>query len=92
MGIRPKRALKIAIQAAASKALRLAGVNGLVAGVASHLFWRFIVVPIIKHAHKKGRLKVTKSSIVVQKHDKSWHNLNHGLEQKSWNDLKHGME
>ena len=74
---RKRLALKKIVEAATSQALKFGGVNGLIAGVVSRLFWRFIVVPIVKHAHKKGGLRTSKTSIVVQKHGKVWHNLNY---------------
>ena len=79
--------LKRILETAASRALRLAGVNGLVAGVASRLFWRFIVVPIVKHAHRKGRLGIRNHAIHIQKHNKVWHNLNYDTDSRYSPDL-----
>lgn len=73
-----RRTVKRLVEVAATRGLKLLGLNGLVAGVVSHLFWRFVVVPIVKHAHRKGGLVVKKDSIHLQKHDKTWHNLKYG--------------
>ena len=75
-----KRVLKKLILAAASRGLRYLGVNGLVASVAAHLFWRFIGVPIVKYAHKKRRLAYHEGSFFVKKHGKVWHNLRCGTD------------
>ena len=90
---RATKALKGTVMAVASKALRLAGVNGLVAGVASHLFWRFIVVPIVKHARKEGRLKASRyQKLYVLKKKKLWHNLDNGEDQSPHFDPDRGLK
>lgn len=81
-----KRLLKHLVEIAASRGLKLFGVNGLVAGVASHLLWKFIIFPIVRHAHKKGGLQSQGSkkpgTIHVKKHKtkhgEMWHNLSNG--------------
>lgn len=78
--------VKRLVEIAASRGLKLLGVNGLVAGVASHLLWKFIIFPAVKHAHKRGGLQAHNGkktgNIHIKKyktkHGEMWHNLSNG--------------
>ena len=71
------RLFKTLVEKLLSKLLRTGGVNGVVAGVASRLFYKLIVIPILKHLHKHDRLFIhslgPKQKIMLKNHDDRWY-------------------
>lgn len=78
--IKQKLLLKRLVEGVTSRLLKAAGVRGLVAGVASRLFWKYIVVPVVKHLHASGKIshghdpgKTCHHDILVKHPEGTWY-------------------
>ena len=74
------------IEKTVQKILVLFGVHTLAAHIFSHVFWRFIVRPIVKYAHRKGGLKIHKDkkriSIAYDPQNDRWTHLSDQQSEK----------